>query len=89
MMNNKLKLTICVKEKDSNLINALKYIVSDANHVKRILFRSLKYNPVFQDSLAYTIFIHHIFTLMGVSLSGSSFRDFSSVLFHKIQGKCQ
>ena len=75
-MKDKIKLTICVKEKDSHLINALKYIVSDANHVKRILFRSLKYNPVFQDSLAYVIFIHHISTLMGVSLSGSSFRRF-------------
>lgn len=86
-MNNKLKLTIWVKEKDSYLINALKYIVSDANCVKRILFRSLKYNPVFQDSLAYTIFTHHIFTLMGVSLSGSSFRQFSLSFILQNTGK--
>lgn len=86
-MNNKLKLTICVKEKDSHLINALKYIVSDANCVKRILSWSLKYNPVFQDSLAYTIFTHHIFTLMGVSLSGSSFRRFSLSFILQNTGK--
>ena len=33
VMKDKIKLTICVKEKDSHLINALKYIVSNANHV--------------------------------------------------------